>query len=217
MPHSEPHRTYAPVHIRLASNEDADGILAVYAPYIATPITFEDEVPATSAFRARVADIREGYPYLVAETLNDAGATHIVGYAYAHAQHPRAAYRWNAELSVYLAPDARGRKLGTILYEALIELLRAQGIKAVYGLVTAPNPASDALHRAFGFDVMGVQPFAGFKSGAWHGVTWYVKQLADHEAEPADPVPFPRLLKERPHMVEQVLSQANDACAHGMR
>ena len=199
------------MRIRLACAEDAEGLRAVYAPYIDTAITFEDVLPSADEWCERVAGIRAGYPYLVAEVREDEddASWRIAGYAYAHAQHPRAAYRWNAELSVYLAPAARGRGLGSALYRALLELLSAQGIKSAYGLVTAPNPASDALHRAFGFDVMGIQPDAGYKCGAWHGVTWYVKHLGAHDGTPAEPMPFPQLCVEQPELVERVLAEAN--------
>lgn len=219
------------IRIRLARGDDADGILDVYAPYIDTPVTFEEDVPDRAAFRARVEDVLASYPYLVAEMLpvDAAGAGaggaagspdaavpvptpasgRIVGYAYAHAQHPRAAYRWNAELSVYLAHEAQGRGLGGTLYRALIELLAAQGMKAVYGLVTVPNPASERLHEAFGFRIMGVQPHAGFTCGAWHDVTWYVRALAPYEDDPVAPTPFPHLAAQRPDLVADVLAHAN--------
>lgn len=198
----------ASVRIRLAAPADADGILGVYAPYIDTPITFEEEVPARDEFRARIAGFLAGYPCLVAES-----GGRIVGYAYAHAQHERAAYRWGAELSVYLAPAARGRGLGGVLYRALEGLLRAQGIKTLYGLVTVPNAASERLHGALGFSVMGIQRRAGYTCGAWHDVAWYVKEIGPFEACPTPPVPFPALAAREPEAVRAILDQANAEAA----
>ena len=84
---------------------DAAGILAVYAPYIReTAITFETEVPALAAFERRVAEIGADFPYLVLEVDGE-----LAGYAYAHRQAERAAYAWNAELSIYLAGKWRGK------------------------------------------------------------------------------------------------------------
>lgn len=190
--------------VRLATERDAAGILAVYAPYLATPITFETTLPSLEEFRTRVADICATYPYLVAE---HKGA--ITGYAYASAQHPRAAYAWNVELSVYLAPDACGRGLGRTLYEALLELVRAQGAKAAYALVTVPNEASERLHAALGFERIGLQPHAGWKAGAWHDVAWLRKELSPCEGEPEPLVPFPLLVREQPDAVGAVLDRAN--------
>ena len=192
------------LHIRLASTDDADGIRAVYAPFVDTPVTFEEEAPSCEAYRERIAEICEKYPCLVAEE-----GGRVVGFAYAHELRERIAFQWNAELSVYLAPDAQGQGVGSRLYAALIELLRLMGIKAAYGVVTSPNPASERLHRAFGFALMGVQPHAGFTCGAWHDVAWYVREIAPFEDEPAPPAPFPSYASAHPDQVSEVIARAN--------
>ena len=193
------------LRIRLASADDADGIRAVYAPFVDTPVTFEEEVPSCEAYRKRIESICEKYPCLVAEE-----GGRIVGFAYAHELRERIAFQWNAELSVYLAPAAQGRGAGSRLYAALIELLRLTGIKAVYGVVTSPNPASERLHSAFGFALMGVQPHAGFTCGAWHDVAWYVREIAPFEDAPAPPAPFPTYASAHPDQVSEVIARANE-------
>ena len=193
------------LHIRLASTDDADGIRAVYAPFVDTPVTFEEEAPSCEAYRERIAEICEKYPCLVAEE-----GGRVVGFAYAHELRERIAFQWNAELSVYLAPAAQGQGVGSRLYAALIELLRLMGIKAAYGVVTSPNPASERLHSAFGFALMGVQPHAGFTCGAWHDVSWYVREIAPFEDAPAPPVPFPLFASAHPDQVSEVIAQANE-------
>lgn len=193
------------LHIRLASTDDADGIRAVYAPFVDTPVTFEEEAPSCEAYRERIAEICEKYPCLVAEEDG-----RVVGFAYAHELRERIAFQWNAELSVYLAPAAQGQGVGSRLYAALIELLRLTGIKAVYGVVTSPNAASERLHHAFGFALMGVQPHAGFTCGAWHDVAWYVREIAPFEDAPAPPVPFPLFASAHPDQVSEVIAQANE-------
>ena len=194
------------LHIRLASTDDADGIRAVYAPFVDTPVTFEEEVPSCEAYRERIAEICEKYPCLVAEEDG-----RVVGFAYAHELRERIAFQWNAELSVYLAPAAQGQGVGSRLYAALIELLRLMGIKAAYGVVTSPNPASERLHRAFGFALMGVQPHAGFTCGAWHDVAWYVREIAPFEDAPAPPAPFPTYASAHPDQVSEVIARANES------
>lgn len=193
------------LHIRLASTDDADGIRAVYAPFVDTPVTFEEEAPSCEAYRERIAKICEKYPCLVAEE-----GGRIVGFAYAHELRERIAFQWNAELSVYLAPTTQGQGVGSRLYAALIELLRLTGIKAVYGVVTSPNAASERLHSAFGFALMGVQPHAGFTCGAWHDVAWYVREIAPFEDAPAPPAPFPSYASAHPDQVSEVIAQANE-------
>ena len=194
------------LHIRLASTDDADGIRAVYAPFVDTPVTFEEEAPSCKAYRERIAKICEKYPCLVAEE-----GGRIVGFAYAHELRERIAFQWNAELSIYLAPAAQGRGAGSCLYAALLELLRLMGIKAAYGVVTSPNPASERLHRAFGFALMGTQPHAGFTCGAWHDVAWYVREIAPFEDAPAPPAPFPSYASAHPDQVSEVIARANES------
>lgn len=191
--------------IRLATSADSDAILDIYKPYIFTSITFEEQVPSRDAFQARTDGVLASHPYLVAEIDGK-----VVGYAYAHELRERGAYQWNSELSVYLAPAAQGHGLGRVLYRALMALCAAQGIKAVYGIVTSPNIPSQHLHEGFGFEVMGHQRHAGFTCGAWHDVTWYVKYLSEtFEDDPAAPTPFPVLCESEPRIVQEILDQAN--------
>lgn len=192
-------------HIRLATAADSDAILAIYAPYIETPITFEEEVPSATEFQARTAAIKAKYPYLVAEDGNGA----ILGYAYAHELRERAAYQWVAELSIYLAPQAKRQGLGRVLYATLIELLHAQGIKAAYGVVTYPNAASDALHTSLGFKLGWHQKHAGYTCGEWHDMSWYVKELAEFEENPVAPIAFPELCETHPKLVSDIVFNAN--------
>ena len=53
--------------IRLATSADSDAILGIYAPYIDTSITFEEEAPTREAFQARTDGVLAAHPYLVAE------------------------------------------------------------------------------------------------------------------------------------------------------
>ncbi len=91
--------------IRMATAADTAELLAIYGQYIDTPITFEYELPTQAEFSARIAGILAEYPYLVWEEDG-----RILGYGYAHRHMERAAYQWNAELSVYLdrSPEDKG-------------------------------------------------------------------------------------------------------------
>ena len=73
--------------IRLATSADSDAILGIYAPYIDTSITFEEEAPTREAFQARTDGVLAAHPYLVAELDGK-----VVGYAYAHELRERGAY-----------------------------------------------------------------------------------------------------------------------------
>lgn len=166
--------------IRSATEADSAALLHIYAQYMETPVTFEYELPTPQAFARRIAGIRSEYPYLVCEEQG-----RVIGYAYAHRQMERAAYQWNAELSVYLDKDHTGRGLGKALYTLLIEILKQQNVKTVYGGVTVPNQKSENLHAALGFRRLGTYHRTGYKCGAWHDVAWFEKQIAPYEADPA--------------------------------
>jgi phosphinothricin acetyltransferase len=97
--------------IRLATPEDLPQILAIYAPYVTdTTHTLEYTVPSLEEFTARFQDITAQFPWLVWEEEGK-----ILGYAYGSLPFHRAGYRWCAEASMYLHPDAHRRGIGTKL------------------------------------------------------------------------------------------------------
>lgn len=178
---------------------DAAGILAVYAPYIRkTAVTFETEVPAPDAFTARVAGICADFPYLVLEVDGE-----LAGYAYAHRQAERAAYAWNAGLSIYLAGKWRGRGLGAPLYRLLERLLTMQGYVNLYGVITASNAGSIRLHEKLGYRQTGLHEKTGWKFGQWHDVAWLHKRV--REGEPGTILPLSAL---DPAQVEREIAAA---------
>ena len=183
--------------LRFASPEDVPALLAIYEHYISTVITFEYALPSQEEFARRVSSVSKEYPYLAAE---ENGV--LLGYAYAHRIAERAAYAWGAELSIYLRPGAAGRGLGRGLYRALMELLRLQGVRTVYGLVASPNPASQGLHRSLGFQLSGVQKNAGYKNGGWIDLLWFERAIAPYGPEPEPITPIGRL---DPEQIQQVL------------
>lgn len=160
------------MNFRFVSADDTAALLNIYAQYIDTPITFECELPSFGAFQNRIADISARWPYIVCE---EEGVPH--GYAYAHSAFKRAAYQWDAELSIYIDRTFTSRGLGSKMYSLLIDILRLQGIRTVYGVVTVPNPASERLHLSLGFQEAGTFHSTGYKCGKWQDVTWFEKQI----------------------------------------
>ena len=115
----------------------------------------------------------------------------MVGFAYGSPHRERAAYRWSAEVSVYVDSRNHRRGIGRALYEALFDMLRAQRLLIACAGITLPNDASVALHESFGFAPVGVYRQIGYKSGAWHDVGWW--QLALAARPDAGPPPEPLL------------------------
>ena len=178
--------------IRFAAAKDAAELLEIYAPYVTgTTVSFEYEAPAVEEFRRRVEETSARYPYLVWE---EDGA--LLGYAYAHPYAARPAYQWSAELTVYLRQGVSRRGLGSRLYGALMELLRLQGVRNVYGCVTAENTASVAFHHALGFREAGRFSQVGYKLGRWLDVLWLEKALASG-GEPQPLVSFPQVDRDQ--------------------
>ena len=171
--------------IRMASAADSSALLKIYAQYIHTPITFECALPTEADFTERIKNIIEYYPYLVCEENGK-----IIGFAYAHRQKEREAYQWNAELSVYIDRDFTTKGIGSKLYNILIELLKLQGVRTVYGGVTLPNPKSEGLHLSMGFHRCGVHRNTGYKCGKWHDVAWFEKTIGLYDENPNTVVPI---------------------------
>ena len=170
--------------IRFARSSDLDRMLAIYSPYVTdTTVSFEYVPPTAEEFARRFDTITAQFPWLVWEQ-----AGQILGYAYACAPFERSAYRWCAEASIYLAPEAQRKGIGTKLYCALEQVLILQGYQVVYALVTQENRVSMAFHQAMGYRHLADFPNSGFKFGRWLGVTWLEKRL--QKAVP--PAAFPQ-------------------------
>lgn len=170
--------------IRAATEADGAACAAIYEPYVReTAITFETVAPSAGEMSGRIAAGLRDHAWLVAE---DAGGA-VVGYAYGGQYKVRAAYAWACEVSVYLRMGLRRTGLGRALYEELFARLAERGYLTAVAGMTLPNPASEGLHRALGFQPVGTYRDIGFKHGAWHDVAWTQRELAPRPAEPAPP------------------------------
>jgi L-amino acid N-acyltransferase YncA len=171
--------------IRLARPADAGDILSIYAPAVrGSSISFEWEPPTAEQMRDRVGSILNGgHPWLVCSE-----GPRCVGFAYSQQHRARAAYRWSAEVSVYVHADYVRRGIGRALYTSLFAILELMGFQNAYAGATLPNPASVGLHTALGFREIGVYRQVGFKHGAWHDVIWWARDLGTHPAVPPLPL-----------------------------
>ena len=106
----------------------------------------------------------------------DDGGT-VIGYATSSPFRPKPAYAHTRETTVYVAPGQQGRGTGRALYDDLLARLAADGIHLVVAAVALPNPGSLALHRACGFEEVGVMREVGRKHGRWIDVAWLQKVL----------------------------------------
>jgi L-amino acid N-acyltransferase YncA len=173
----------------VASVDDAEAIAGIYGPAVSdAAISFEYDPPDADEMRRRIATTVPDHPWLVATN----GDT-VVGYAYAHAFAPRAAYRWSVETSVYVDRAHHGAGVGRRVYGALFRVLALQGYRRAFAGIALPNPASVGLHEAMGFTPVGTYENVGWKLGAWHDVGWWQRDVGDAAAPPETPRPLTAL------------------------
>lgn len=151
--------------LRDAVAADLPAITAIYADEVLHGVaTFELTPPDTAEMASRLAAVQDlTLPWLTAELEGV-----IVGYAYLAPFRLRPAYRYCVELSVYIAPEARGRGVGRALMQALIARARAMGLRHLIGVIgDSGNAGSIALHKAAGFREAGVWHETGWKFDRW--------------------------------------------------
>jgi phosphinothricin acetyltransferase len=158
------------VRIRPAVRGDLPRITEIYNYYVLnTPVTFDVEaytVERREAWFAQFA-VSGRYQLLVAE--HDGI---VVGYAGTTRFRPKAAYETTVETTIYCALEAAGKGIGKGLYSELFGRLKGEDIHRYVAGYVLPNPASDALHRRFGFEVAGVFHENGRKFGKYWDVCW---------------------------------------------
>ncbi len=151
------------LRLRPYEGADLERITEIYNHYVRTSIATFDVEPATPdryGEWVRAHTTGEGHRLWVAEEDG-----RVVGYAGAGPFRPRPAYHRTVETSVYLDPACTGRGLGAALYGRLFESLASAGLHRAVAVVALPNPASEALHRRFGFREAGLLTEVGWKFG----------------------------------------------------
>jgi L-amino acid N-acyltransferase YncA len=168
------------IAIRAASEADMAAIQAIYAHFVLHGLaSFEEEPPSIDEMKSRrEAILARGFPYLVAESAGE-----ILGYAYASQFRPRPAYRYTAEDSVYVRESAHGRGIGAQLLSELIRLCEAGSSRQMLAIIgDSANTASIALHRRFGFQMVGTCQSVGFKLGRWVDTVYMQRALGQGNA-----------------------------------
>ena len=172
--------------IRVATKDDAAGMLDIYAPFILNSgITQETEVPSVEDFQKRIIANLEERPWLVCEIDGQ-----VTGYAYAGKHRDRKGYQWCTEPSVYISEKYFGAGIADALYTALFDILKLQGYVNAYAVITLPNDRSIAFHKKFGFEYLTTYKKIGYKLGQWHDVGWMEYEINPHQDKPSDPIKF---------------------------
>jgi len=146
--------------IRKVQLSDAEDIVNIYNYYIEnTIISFETLKIDVNEETQRIKKILDNnYPFIVYEEQNV-----VLGYAYLSKWREREAYKNTLETSIYVHKDHYNKGIGKILYKELINLGKTQGIHALIGGMSIPNPQSRKLHKRLGFQRVGLFKEVGYK------------------------------------------------------
>ncbi|MDO0914172.1 N-acetyltransferase family protein [Streptomyces sp. DT2A-34] len=169
------------VQVRPGVEDDLEALTSIYNHYVReTPITFDTAVFTPEERRPWLLSHPEDGPHrlMVAEE-NGPGddSQRILGYATSSALRAKPAYETSVEVTIYLAPDAGRRGVGTLLYKALFEALADEDLHRAYAGIALPNEASTRLHERFGFRYVGTYREVGRKFGRYWDVAWHEKEL----------------------------------------
>ena len=192
------------VKIQVASVEDAEELLAIYAPYVEkTAITFEYEVPSVEEFKGRIAHVLQRFPYLKA--VEDGK---ILGYAYVSPFKERAAYGWSVETSIYVDENVKHKGVGRKLHEVLEAVLKEQGILNMEACIGYPEVEDEYLdknsvnfHAHMGYRMIGEFKKCGYKFDRWYNMVW-MEKLLNPEVKHPKPIKW---MEENREELEAVL------------
>jgi phosphinothricin acetyltransferase len=164
------------MRIRLAAPGDAEAVRAIYNVEVLGSTNTFDMVPRTKAEQKAWFEEHQGvHPAIVA---TEAAAKEAEGHRGAHGEiilgfgclssfRERSGYAATAENSVYVDRDQRGKGVGRALLAELLVLAAAHGFHSVIARVAGHNEVSIGLHRAAGFELVGVEREVGRKHRQW--------------------------------------------------
>jgi phosphinothricin acetyltransferase len=161
--------------IRPVTPEDAEAICDIYNYYVRnTVVTFEEEPVSAAEMRTRIETVTKDFPWYVYEEDGE-----LIAYAYLRYYHPRSAYRFTVEDSIYVKNGRQKAGIGTQLLDLLIGDAKKSGKHSVMAILGVPNAASEALHRKYGFQKMANIDEIGFKFGRGTDVSFWKLRLPD--------------------------------------
>ena len=177
------------MRIRKACFGDIHAMLEIYSPYVEnTSISFEYATPSEEEFANRFEEHVQMYPWLVFEENGK-----VLGYAYAGRPFARMAYRWCAEISVYVDMENRGKGIGKELYAEVERILELQGVKVIYAIITGENEVSLRFHEVLGYKQAAKYEKCGFKFEKWYDVFWYEKHIGSSNNPERPPISWNEL------------------------
>ena len=173
--------------IRPSVDTDLDAITRIYGHHVLHGTgTFETTPPTAQDMASRRADVlSKGLPWLVMEEDGQ-----VQGFAYGNWFKPRPAYRFSVEDSIYMAPESAGKGWGRALLAELMAAFERAGARKVMAVIgDSGNAGSIGVHKALGFEHVGVVQSCGWKFDRWLDVVLMQRRLGTGDAsDPIEPV-----------------------------
>ena len=163
--------------VRAGTAADLPALTDIYNHYVASSHATFDLTPFSTTERAVWLEHYSAtgrHRLLVATDGDD-----VLGYATSSRFRDKPAYDPSVETTIYLAPDAGGRGIGSLLYAELFAVLAGEDVHRAFAGIALPNDASLALHRSFGFTDVGTFREVGRKFDRWWDVLWLERAVGD--------------------------------------
>ena len=165
------------MEVRPARMEDAEAIRAIYnREVVGSTVTFDLVPRALGEQHAWLAEHAGAHPAVVAV---DPADGRVVGFGSLSPYRSRPAYATSVEDSVYVDESVRGQGVGRLVLADLVRLAEVHGFHAVMARIVGGHDASIALHKACGFEIVGVEKEIGRKFGRWLDVVVMQRLLTD--------------------------------------
>jgi len=159
--------------VRMVERRDAEAIRSIYNIEVAESTVTFDMVPRTIDEQVSWIDEHSGgHPAIVAIDEDT-----LVGFGSLSVWRERPAYSGSVEDSVYVHRDHRGRGIGKLLLQELVQLGADHGFHTVLARIVGGHEASIALHEACGFETVGVEREVGRKFKQWLDVVLMQRHL----------------------------------------
>lgn len=179
--------------IREAIISDAGSLSEIYKYYVDNfSYSFEYAAPSAEEFAERIAAVSGEFPFFVCEDRGE-----ITGFAYAHKFKERKAYQWVCETSIYVKSGCTQKGIGSMLYAALLPVLKQQGFVKAFAVLGCPNEGSEIFHEKIGFSLVATLPDIGYKFGVWHDIKYYVLELNTFTHDMPEPLEYQQIRQEK--------------------
>lgn len=160
-----------------ASEEDYPQIRNILNYYIAyTNVNFETKVMSLEAINNMLSQIT--YPFIVAKE-----GSKVLGYAYLSRYNSKRGYDITADLTIYLDHAFKGKGIGTLLFNELLNRAEKSEIENIVSLIEVKNEASILLHEKMGFEKVANLNNVGFKNGKYLNLCYYMKRIKPLKTE----------------------------------